>query len=505
MQPARVLVVDDSPTLRRIVSNVLTEGGYDVVAAESGPMGLLEARAFSPDLVLLDFTMPGMNGYQFVKALDDDESLAALPVVLMRTRSDPVPESALRALGVVDYVTKPFSPEAILAVVSYSLEKHGAAPRNETTRVTTGFVMPTDPSGAPVDDVRDDDAFLSFDVSGEGALEPSSEDTRSLSELLLADLAQTLSSTLAARGFQQSTELADTVCDDVRARLSSSMLAEIVKRAVGIGSSAAAPALYGALTSVPLPEVLQLLKFQGQTGLLDVIVDEGRFEIAFDGGLITGIRTRDARGSHRGDLVIGRYLVARGVVDRDTIESVAHTGSKQLLGEKLMAIGAIHPDDVRIAVCEQAQDLMYELLRARRGVFAMQHGIEHLPETRVSPGFSVDGLLLEGLRRIDEWSVIEKEVPSFHARFVRVPGASRAGLSDNEACLLDSFDEHAALSVHELVSTTTMRPFDICQVLYRLVVLKRLARIEDGSSLLTPDEAELLFPAHELNLLEREV
>ena len=489
MQPSRVLVVDDSPTLRRIVSGALLAAGYDVISADGGVAGIAEARAFAPDLILLDFTMPGMNGYQFVKSLDQDTDLAELPVVLMRTRSDPVPETALRAMGVVDYITKPFSPEAILAVVSYSLEKHGRVKRAETTRVTNTIVdVITEPGPSAVDD-----ALLSEDLE---ALERSSEDTRSLGEVLLGDLASALIDALEARGIESSAEVASSVCSTVRARMSSSILAEIVKRTVGLGSSRAPPpALYGELAAVPLPEVLQLLKFQGQTGVLEAIFDDGRFEIGFENGLITSIRARDAYGAARNDLVIGRYLVARGIVQRVEVERAVRDAAKgESLGTKLCALGLVTEDDVRIAVCEQAQDLMYELLRTQRGVFAMQHGVEHLPATRVSPGFSVDGLLLEGLRRIDEWSVIEKEVPSFDARFMRVPGADAHGLAVDEAQLLQCFGEHAALSVHELVRTTTLRPFDICQLLYRLVVLKRLARIEDGSALLTLDEAELLFP-----------
>src|ERR1043165_8523020 len=131
----RVLVVDDSPTIRRVVSNVLRQAGYDVSTAESGDTGLSEARATEPDLILLDFMMPGMNGYQFVKALDAEDGGRA-PVVLMCTRTDQIPEGALKSLGVVDNITKPFSPEAILAVVQYCLDKHGQAPRQETTRVT---------------------------------------------------------------------------------------------------------------------------------------------------------------------------------------------------------------------------------------------------------------------------------------------------------------------------------------------------------------------------------
>src|SRR5262249_49991891 len=155
---------------------------------------------------------------------------------------------ALRAMGVVDYITKPFSPEAVLAVVSYSLEKHGQAQRDETTRITTSIgQLPTNPSASfdssaieepDLDDRSIDDRLLAGAPMQSGeALEPSSEGTRELADALLDEVGGALALALETRGVDRAGEIARGVCDDVRARLSSSMLAEIVKRAIGLPDS----------------------------------------------------------------------------------------------------------------------------------------------------------------------------------------------------------------------------------------------------------------------------
>ncbi|KAB2896358.1 MAG: response regulator, partial [Kofleriaceae bacterium] len=121
MAGERVLVIDDSPTIVRVVQLVLTKAGFEVVAAPDGEAGLEAARAQAPDLILLDFVMPKMNGYQVCRELANDEALREIPVVLMSAKGDQVGERFVKVMGIVDYITKPFSPEAITAVVQHTI------------------------------------------------------------------------------------------------------------------------------------------------------------------------------------------------------------------------------------------------------------------------------------------------------------------------------------------------------------------------------------------------
>src|SRR5262245_12423790 len=118
----RVLVIDDSPTILKVVELTLSKSGFLVTVAADGEAGLRCAREQKPDLILLDFVMPRMNGYQVVRAIADDASLRDIPVVLMSAKGDQVGERFVKVLGIVDYITKPFSPDAIAAVVMHTLE-----------------------------------------------------------------------------------------------------------------------------------------------------------------------------------------------------------------------------------------------------------------------------------------------------------------------------------------------------------------------------------------------
>ena len=113
----RILVVDDQPVNLRVVSSLLSRQGYDVVLAGSGDEALTRYQESAPDLILLDMIMPGMDGFELLKALQALPGPTA-PVVFVTAAQDR--DMLLRAFdaGVVDYVTKPFLPEELLARVN---------------------------------------------------------------------------------------------------------------------------------------------------------------------------------------------------------------------------------------------------------------------------------------------------------------------------------------------------------------------------------------------------
>src|SRR5207342_3301834 len=95
--------------------------------AADGEEGIAHAARERPDLILLDFVMPKMNGYQVCRALAETETLKDVPVVLMSAKGDQVGERFVKVMGIVDYITKPFSPEAITAVVQHTITKYRGA------------------------------------------------------------------------------------------------------------------------------------------------------------------------------------------------------------------------------------------------------------------------------------------------------------------------------------------------------------------------------------------
>jgi len=115
---ARILVVDDQPANLRVVGMLLSRQGYEVVTADSGPKALEICESEPPDLVLLDMMMPGMDGFQVLEEMRAGAAPPSLPVVFVTAAQDR--DLLLRAFdaGAVDYVTKPFLPEELLARVS---------------------------------------------------------------------------------------------------------------------------------------------------------------------------------------------------------------------------------------------------------------------------------------------------------------------------------------------------------------------------------------------------
>jgi two-component system sensor histidine kinase/response regulator len=114
----RILVVDDQPANLRAVSTLLVRSGYEVVTANTGEEALRVAGEQVPDLLLLDMMMPGMDGFALLAQIKQQPPLLRLPVVFLTAAHDR--ELLLRAFdaGAVDYVTKPFMPEELLARVN---------------------------------------------------------------------------------------------------------------------------------------------------------------------------------------------------------------------------------------------------------------------------------------------------------------------------------------------------------------------------------------------------
>ncbi|GAA0493890.1 response regulator transcription factor [Streptomyces stramineus] len=114
--PARVLVVDDDPTVSEVVACYLDRAGFTVDLAADGPAALERAAAVRPDLVVLDLMLPGMDGLEVCRRLRDD---GPVPVIMLTARGDEEDRILGLEVGADDYVTKPFSPrELVLRVAS---------------------------------------------------------------------------------------------------------------------------------------------------------------------------------------------------------------------------------------------------------------------------------------------------------------------------------------------------------------------------------------------------
>lgn len=112
---ARILVVDDEPHIRRVLSVVLEKQGYEVMMASDGLQGLDELGTEAVDLVILDLMMPGANGLEILSKIRTDPQRADTPVIILTAKGQDTDRDAALAGGANDFLTKPFSPKKLLA------------------------------------------------------------------------------------------------------------------------------------------------------------------------------------------------------------------------------------------------------------------------------------------------------------------------------------------------------------------------------------------------------
>ncbi|MHB9156007.1 MAG: GGDEF domain-containing response regulator [Endomicrobiales bacterium] len=123
MMNNRILVIDDSESFQETIREVLVLDDFDVITANNGRQGLEKIYKDSPDLILLDCIMPEMDGYEVVKAMREDPLLFNKPVIMLTGKDTEYDEIKGLALGIDDYIVKPFNPSVLVARIRAILER----------------------------------------------------------------------------------------------------------------------------------------------------------------------------------------------------------------------------------------------------------------------------------------------------------------------------------------------------------------------------------------------
>ena len=112
----RILVVDDEPHIRRVLSTILGNEGFEVLEAVDGTQGIETIRADDAlDFVILDFMMPGATGLEVLAWIRSESDRAGLPVIILTAKGQDTDRQAAMAGGANDFLTKPFSPKKLIA------------------------------------------------------------------------------------------------------------------------------------------------------------------------------------------------------------------------------------------------------------------------------------------------------------------------------------------------------------------------------------------------------
>ena len=111
----RILVVDDSPTERLAMQEVLVKNGYEVLTAQSGEEAIARSQADHPDLILMDVVMPGMNGYQATRTISRHDTTREIPIIMCTTKGEETDKIWGMRQGALAYLVKPVDHQDLLA------------------------------------------------------------------------------------------------------------------------------------------------------------------------------------------------------------------------------------------------------------------------------------------------------------------------------------------------------------------------------------------------------
>jgi DNA-binding response OmpR family regulator len=459
-----VLVIDDSPTITKVVQLVLTKAGYRVQTAPDGEAGLEAVRAQRPAVILLDFVMPRMNGYQFCRELVADAKLRDIPVVLMSAKGDQVGERFVKVMGIVDYITKPFSPEAITAVVQHTIGKYGPGVDEDSPSLVTG-----------------EDLAATDDADRQHARQSALASLRKqIAELVSARVGAlaALASEAADGAEAKHAPDAAAIGDATRAAFDDATLGKILA-GLDLGLfGEGTPGLRGDLRVVPLAEVLQLLDVQEQSGVLTVERSGAKVEIFFRRGRVD----QAVADGVPDEFLLGRFVLDAELMQKADFESFLEsrsTGNTKLIGASLVKLGYLADADLKSCLTRQSSELIYEILRWRHGRFRFAAGLE-LPPFVIDAalGLDVEAVLMEGYRRVDEWHLIERAIDNFDVVFLRnedsVAQMGRGRLTREELAVLELVN--GKNSVKEIIRKSRMGSFEVSKMLYRLLSIKLVRR-----------------------------
>jgi CheY-like chemotaxis protein len=457
---ARVLVVDDSPTIRKVVSTILESRGYEALTAADGQKALDLLATTEVELVLLDFVMPRMNGYQFCRVLREMKGGADLPVVLMSAKGDKIRGQFLQQTGAVEAITKPFDAKSLANVVETALKRRG--------KFRPGTNTPLPPGGeARMELLRPSRISLSDDP-GLRRIQEAEEFGAALVRLLSPELASVPGVTPSL-----SEGLEGAILRTIRPEAYAAL--ERLIKTLRFGE-VAREALTGDLAVISVVELLQFLDMQRLSGALTVNSAEEEVTLYIEGGRLNYAGSSGLRDEFR----LGRYLVEDGAISRGDLNNVLknRAGSKRLLGETLVNLGMIHDDVLKKALFRQTSELVYEVARWRAGRFAFAVGAKSPIAAKAALNLETVALVMEAFRRVDEWRMIEGsfdlgEILDRDPAMIERLG-KELRLSELEQAVLNAVD--GARSVREILTMVEGSSYELSKVLHQLLGSRLLRR-----------------------------
>lgn len=415
MAGEKILSIDDSPTVQRLIDMILSSQGYQVVQAVDGEEGIAKAKAEKPSLILVDFVMPKLNGFQVCKALKDDPEFKDTPIILVTSKGDKVGTKFVDVLGITEYFTKPFQPEDLLAKIREVIDKAGA------------------PAAAPSPAAR--------------PAAPAADAQPSLAgiESRIKDIVEN-----ALEGFVKTS------------------LPNLIRREISRTQPAGNAGIKGNLANFRIIEVMQMLGLQRQTGRLVINRGGGGGEIYFrEGDVVFSWSNCNGGSTSMMDGLLKRTCQLKD----DQVAQALALAQKQNAPIDSVLIKQKMLDAKTFTEClrNHTEREVYKIMAWRDGDFYF--------EKASSPAFAnpvrlkVEDLLLEGARRSDEWMLIQQKIPDFNVVFEPLIAdaveLTKRGLSDVDASVFSLID--GKRSLQEIIDSTCFGEFEVAKAMFILL------------------------------------
>jgi CheY-like chemotaxis protein len=430
MAGEKILDIDDSPTVRRLTEMILNSQGYEVILASDGEEGIAKARSERPAVILVDFVMPKMNGFQVCKILKEDPDFRDTPIILVTSKGDKVGSKFVDTLGISDFFTKPFQPEELLAKIREVIDKRKEA---------------EPPSSPPRKPGREGRSAASAPLPG---IPPPADGMEAMVR---------------------------SVVEKVLNEFIKNTLPDIIQQELGRALHGEDDAVItGNLASVRITEVLKTLGVQRRTGRAVINHAGEAVEVYFkDGSVVFASSNFEV-----GRTPVEELLRTSCRINGDSLRhvmSIAETTSQPIdrvmVREKMI-------DQKTFSDClrRHTESAVYKVMAWREGDYSF--------EKASSPAFAfpirieVDDLLREGSRRADEWDLIRQKIPGFNMVFEPMIGnavePATRGLSEVDRKVSSLIN--GKRTVQDIIEMLCMDEFDVARSMFIMITLDLIRR-----------------------------
>jgi DNA-binding response OmpR family regulator len=458
--PRRILAVDDSLTIRKLLEMALGRAGFALELASSGQEGIQRALRNPPELVLLDYVLPDMKGLDVATRLWGDERTARVPVVVMSAKSDDLRGLFRDLPSVIEFVGKPFTPSEITFLVTDILARVPPAAGS------------AEPEAAPSPAAAPSFTFAQKEAAAKAMFGHLRERFGRIPEWMRA-LGDAAPAAFFARKI---------LTPDLLDGLLGALVPQVQEALGPTAKSTLSPAnvaLMGQTSVLPLPQLLQDLATNGRTGLLRLDHEARRTFLFLRRGriiLVSHDQPEEYLRQSNEDL----SGVAPADLDRARTEQSA---SGKPLYVSLTEAG-------RFPATELARVLYQHGKRALLAAIESGPGAFEWTDAKEVPGYveafgqplSLAQIQLERLRAVDDWAQVELHVNGLDLVFRRAEGFNEtlAGfeLTESERRVLTLVDDRH--SVRQIIETSGVTPFEVFHCMFRLGQVGLIRKRDEG-------------------------